>query len=183
MTRTMRSVHARSAAAAATLCLLWTAASACEREQRLSADRPLARPVAPTSVRTSDLLAGPLRAQIQIRNPYEGDPHAVSEGRRMYTWMNCAGCHGPAGGGGIGPPFVDSDWIYGSSAQNVYQSIVQGRPNGMPAFDALSDDVVWKIAAHVRSLDPAIAEERPDVEDATEDAVRAREIPKDESSG
>jgi cytochrome c oxidase cbb3-type subunit III len=125
----------------------------CEAERRGTQDRPLARPGAPTMVITSDLIAGEVMLRPRIRNPYEGNAHAVMEGRRFYMWFNCHGCHGMAGGGGIAPPFADSDWIYGSDPENVYQSIVQGRPNGMPAFNRLSDDVVWKLVSYVRTLD------------------------------
>ena len=42
------------------------------------------------------------------------------------------------GGGGIGPPLMDDRWIYGSAPENIYASIVQGRPNGMPAWGGRS---------------------------------------------
>ena len=76
-----------------------------------------------------------------------------AEGRRLFLWMNCAGCHGARGGGGIGPPLLDADWIYGREPANVYQSIVQGRPYGMPSYARLSPDQVWQIVAYVRSLE------------------------------
>ena len=76
----------------------------------------------------------------------------VALGQTLYG-KNCAGCHGGAGGGGIGPPLADEQWIYGSSDANIYASIVQGRPNGMPAFGpSLQGEVVWKLAAYVKSL-------------------------------
>src|SRR5437588_10883899 len=35
----------------------------------------------------------------------------------------------------------------------IFATIVEGRPNGMPSFRGkLNDDQVWKIAAYVRSL-------------------------------
>ncbi len=60
--------------------------------------------------------------------------YALAEGQRLYTWFNCNGCHGLSGGGGMGPPLRDPQWIYGGSPRNVYDSIVSGRPNGMPSF-------------------------------------------------
>ena len=66
--------------------------------------------------------------------------------------MNCVGCHFH-GGGGIGPPLMDEKWIYGSDPLQIFSTIVEGRPNGMPSFRGkLNDDQVWKIAAYVRSL-------------------------------
>jgi cytochrome c oxidase cbb3-type subunit III len=88
-------------------------------------------------------------------NPYGDGANTVAEGARLYRWMNCAGCHGGQGGGGIGPPFADADWIYGGEPENIYQSIVQGRPNGMPSYHRLPPSQVWPIVAYVRSLGPA----------------------------
>ena len=66
--------------------------------------------------------------------------------------MNCVGCHFH-GGGGIGPPLMDEKWIYGSDPSQIFATIVESRPNGMPSFRGkLNDDQVWKIAAYVRSL-------------------------------
>lgn len=104
-------------------------------------------------VRTSGLVAGPMQPDLDFKNPYEGNKNAMADGREYYNWFNCTGCHGGAGGGGIGPPFADSDWIYGGEPANVFQSIVQGRPNGMPSFAGrIPDEQVWKIVAYVRSL-------------------------------
>jgi cytochrome c oxidase cbb3-type subunit III len=107
----------------------------------------------PAAVRTSELHAGPMRETPRVPNPYGDNEVVRAEGERLYAWFNCAGCHGPQGGGGIGPPFADADWIYGGDPQNIFQSIVQGRPNGMPAYGGqIPDQEVWKIALHVRSL-------------------------------
>ncbi len=104
-------------------------------------------------VRTSELVAGPKRPDFEVRNPYQGQANALAEGKRYYGWFNCAGCHGGAGGGGIGPPLADNDWIYGGQPGNIFQAIVQGRPNGMPSFGGqIPDDQVWKIVAYVSSL-------------------------------
>lgn len=91
---------------------------------------------------------------VRVRNPYEDDPEGVAEGRRLYHWYNCSGCHFN-GGGGIGPPFLDEDWIYGGEAQNIYDSIMRGRPNGMPAYGGRIPEMqAWQIAAFVRSMSP-----------------------------
>jgi cytochrome c oxidase cbb3-type subunit 3 len=104
-------------------------------------------------IRTTELIAGPARPDLVFKNPFQGNKSAIADGRQYYNWFNCAGCHGGAGGGGIGPPFADQDWIYGGRPANVFQSIVQGRPNGMPAFAGrIPDEQVWKIVAYVSSL-------------------------------
>ena len=109
-------------------------------------------------VRTSTLEAGPKTPDPMARNPYADDARAIADGRLLYEGMNCSGCHGGQGGGGIGPPFADPDWIYGSSPENIFQTVAQGRPNGMPAFGGkIPPETLWKIVAYVRSLDPTLA--------------------------
>jgi cytochrome c oxidase cbb3-type subunit 3 len=103
-------------------------------------------------VRISPLQPGqPLPETMQV-GPYEGNAWAISEGQRLYNWYNCSGCHAQ-GGGSIGPPLMDDEWIYGSDPENVHDTIVAGRPNGMPSFGGhLPDEEIWKITAYVRSL-------------------------------
>jgi cytochrome c oxidase cbb3-type subunit 3 len=122
-----------------------------EETQPAPAATWLAEPLA--AVRTSTLAAGASNPVPDIRNPYADDAGAAAQGRQLYLSFNCAGCHGGAGGGGIGPPLADADWIYGGSDANIYATIVQGRPNGMPAFGpSLQGEAAWKLAAFVRSL-------------------------------
>src|SRR4029078_298086 len=66
--------------------------------------------------------------------------------------MNGVGCHFH-GGGGIGPPLMDNEWIYGSDAAQIFKTIVEGRPNGMPSYKGkLGNQQVWQLGAYVRSL-------------------------------
>jgi cytochrome c oxidase cbb3-type subunit 3 len=138
--------------------LVALAALACGGE-----DRPPAEAPSPggelAAIRTSELTAGPHAPPPEIENPFANDSDALAAGRGLYQAFNCAGCHGMAGGGGIGPPLADAAWIYGGSDANIYATIVQGRPNGMPAFGpAMSGEAVWKIAAYVKSLGPGTGE-------------------------
>jgi cytochrome c oxidase cbb3-type subunit 3 len=83
---------------------------------------------------------------------YEGNAFHISNGQRYFEWFNCSGCHFN-GGGGIGPALMDDKWRYGGRIEQIYATIVQGRPNGMPAFrDKIPDTQVWEIAAYVRSM-------------------------------
>jgi cytochrome c oxidase cbb3-type subunit 3 len=87
-----------------------------------------------------------------LHNPYENNAFAVSEGQRLYEWFNCSGCHAH-GGGNIGPALMDDAWIYGSEPENIFDTIVEGRPNGMPAFRRkIPDQQVWQLVAYVRSM-------------------------------
>jgi cytochrome c oxidase cbb3-type subunit 3 len=102
--------------------------------------------------RQSTLVPGQPTAARELQNPYEGNVEAIGEGGKLYNHFNCSGCHFK-GGGGIGPALMDDAWVYGSSSANIYWTILEGRPNGMPAFGGrIVDDQVWKIAAYVRSL-------------------------------
>ena len=121
----------------------------------------LAEPLA--AVRTSAIAAGPNKSVPDVKNPYADDPGALTQGRQLYEAFNCSGCHGSAGGGGMGPPLADNDWIYGGSDAQIYATVIQGRPNGMPAFGgAMTGEAVWRLAAYVRSLGPGTGENKSD---------------------
>ena len=76
----------------------------------------------------------------------------VSEGNRLYHWYNCVACHAN-GGGDIGPPLMDDKWLYGAAPRNIYASILEGRPNGMPSFRGkLTEAQTWQLVAYVRSM-------------------------------
>jgi cytochrome c oxidase cbb3-type subunit 3 len=48
---------------------------------------------------------------------------------------------------------MDNNWIYGSEPGNVFATIMQGRPNGMPSFrNRIPESQAWEIVAYVRSL-------------------------------
>ena len=132
--------------AALTLC-----ATACEREQRrFSEQTPDLTALA--SVSGSPLQPGPRTAQPVVNAPYDGNAYAISQGKQLYQQWNCVGCHAH-GGGGMGPALMDDEWIYGSEPQNIYQTIVEGRPNGMPSFrNRIPSQQVWQLVSYVRSL-------------------------------
>jgi cytochrome c oxidase cbb3-type subunit 3 len=76
----------------------------------------------------------------------------LSDGKRLYKWFNCSGCHAN-GGGAIGPALMDDRWIYGADPRDIYITIVDGRPNGMPSFRGrIPAAQVWQIVGYVRSL-------------------------------
>jgi cytochrome c oxidase cbb3-type subunit 3 len=86
-------------------------------------------------------------------SPYEGNAYAISEGQNLFNWFNCAGCHSSYGGGGIGPALNDDVWIYGGDPRSIFETIVHGRPNGMPAWGGrIPEDRIWQLVAYVRSL-------------------------------
>lgn len=83
---------------------------------------------------------------------YYDNAAAVVEGMRLYHQYNCVGCHSN-GGGGMGPDLMDDVWIYGGRLEQIHDTIVQGRPAGMPAWGGkIPDQQIWQIAAYVRSM-------------------------------
>ncbi|MFN2564447.1 MAG: cytochrome c [Gemmatimonadaceae bacterium] len=127
------------------------ASPGCKREERRFRELPPAAS-ALTNVVMSPLNPGAGVVTVSTKHPYEGNAWAVSQGKRLFNWMNCVGCHSN-GGGGIGPPLMDDEWIYGSDPANIFSTIVQGRPNGMPAFRGkLTNDQVWQLVAYVRAM-------------------------------
>jgi cytochrome c oxidase cbb3-type subunit 3 len=90
---------------------------------------------------------------LPIKNPYEGDKAAISTGGKLFVGYNCLDCHGADGSGAMGPSFQDGRWHFGGAPGEVFESIYQGRPDGMPAWGGrISNDQIWMLTAYVRSL-------------------------------
>jgi cytochrome c oxidase cbb3-type subunit 3 len=115
---------------------------------------------------------GPVERTTGTRGDYEKVAFHVSQGKKLFGWFNCNGCHAN-GGGGSGPALMDDVWIYGSSIENIAASIREGRPNGMPTFRGkIPEDQIWQIAAYVRALGGFVAS---DVATSRHDQMRAHE--------
>ncbi len=90
---------------------------------------------------------------LMVQNPYAGNPSALEQGRQLFVQMNCYGCHGGRAGGGMGPSLRDQKWLYGDTPADIFDSISEGRGNGMPAWGTkLPPDVIWKIVTYIQSL-------------------------------
>ena len=125
------------------LLLLLLALAGCERERRDLVQPPEVS-IAITSAKDAQATA---QGERMDRNAY-----AMGEGKRLFDWYNCSGCHA-YGGGDKGPALMDGTWIYGSDPHSIFTSIVEGRPNGMPAFGGrIAEYEVWELAAYVRSM-------------------------------
>jgi cytochrome c oxidase cbb3-type subunit III len=129
---------------------------ACEREKRDFTPPPAAAPASASPA--VKLQPGAQVQNVSVpkpssrRGPYEENAYGVSQGKTLYNQFNCSGCHFQ-GGGGMGPPLMDDEWLYGSEPADIFNTIVQGRPNGMPAFgNKIVSDQVWQIVAYVRSM-------------------------------
>jgi len=129
------------------LSILW----GCKKEERPFTEQKMTG--AEKDLQTSELVPGPQHAHVPaVQNYYENNAWGMAEGKRLYEFYNCVGCHAH-GGGGMGPPLMDPTWIYGSEAQQIFATIMEGRPNGMPSFRGkIPEEQAWQIAAYVRSL-------------------------------
>ena len=95
---------------------------------------------------------GSPRGSPEAQTRAELNSYDVGQGKKLYSWFNCVGCHA-MGGGDIGPPLMDDKWIYGAQPANIRASIVEGRPNGMPAFRGkIPEAQVWQLVAYIRSM-------------------------------
>jgi cytochrome c oxidase cbb3-type subunit 3 len=146
-------VSPRAAVGVATALLVLVVLAACEREERRFRELPPGAAAEGLVTQQDQLQPGPMLRDPEARHPYERNAWAIAEGKTLYNHMNCAGCHSPRGGGNIGPSLIDSLWIYGVEPENLFQTIEQGRPRGMPAFRGrLGNTEIWKIVAYVRAL-------------------------------
>jgi cytochrome c oxidase cbb3-type subunit III len=126
--------------------------SACERETR-DFNPPPTRSEAGLA---TDFVAGAGSLRPSA-NPAERNALAVSDGKALFSTYNCTGCHAN-GGGGMGPALMDDEWVYGYYPDQVFRTILEGRPNGMPAFRGrIPDRQVWSLAAYVRSMGGLVA--------------------------
>lgn len=88
-----------------------------------------------------------------LTNPMANDPVALQDGRRLFDWYNCSGCHGGHAGGGMGPSLRDEVWIYGNRDDQIFDSIAQGRANGMPAWGSkIPQQQIWELVAYIKSM-------------------------------
>lgn len=139
----------------ATICM--TLVAGCGNDSGGSTAAPPPTEVGAAVITTVPLgaVAGAAQSTLAERlpNPYANNPQAVQQGHDLYIKMNCAGCHGYGAKGGMGPNLTDGYWRYGGVPASIFNSIYQGRPQGMPAWNpALPTQEIWKIVAYIQSL-------------------------------
>jgi cytochrome c oxidase cbb3-type subunit 3 len=86
-------------------------------------------------------------------NPLAGDPVALQDGRRLFLWFNCVGCHGGHGGGGMGPTLRHPNFLFGHTDAQIFDSIAEGRSEGMPAWGTrIPEQQIWELVAYIQSM-------------------------------
>ncbi|MCC6865745.1 MAG: c-type cytochrome [Ignavibacteria bacterium] len=81
------------------------------------------------------------------------DAADLEKGKQIYT-TNCTPCHGPDGGGTVGPNLTDQNWIHGGGIKNVFITVTNGVPaKGMIAWKTLlTPKQIQQVSSYVLSL-------------------------------
>ena len=103
-------------------------------------------------VAASEAIAAVAKASQPSVNPYRGDAAAIVEGQQVFLQI-CAACHKPDASGLVGPSLVDPYWKYGHTDAELFQTVMEGRPAGMPGWGAqLGSEKVWRALAYLETL-------------------------------
>lgn len=78
----------------------------------------------------------------------------IESGKTIFT-ANCAVCHGPAGGGLIGPNLTDEFWLHGGGINNIFKTIKYGVPaKGMISWEkTLTPKQISEVSNYILSLE------------------------------
>jgi len=126
---------------------------ACKREVRdLRTDPPVASSLDQVQPLANRIGGAAPRTYFAQGQPYETNSYQLNQGKRLFEWFNCQGCHAQ-GGGMSGPALTNGWWQYGPDLVSIYLSIRDGRPHGMPAFGKrMTPDQIWQLTGYVRTL-------------------------------
>jgi cytochrome c oxidase cbb3-type subunit 3 len=62
-------------------------------------------------------------------------------------------CHKKTGEGDVGPNLTDKAWVYGFDIKDIFSSIKNGRPNGMPEHASKLNPVeIQQVSSYVVQL-------------------------------
>jgi cytochrome c oxidase cbb3-type subunit 3 len=127
--------------------VLGLAALACRQPE---GEPPAAREAIPYAQHVS--AGGRVPAGDTLRNPVAGDAAAAALGEKLFSSMNCDGCHGGGATGFAAPSLVDGRWRYGGADAALFHSVFYGRPRGMPAYGGLmSESSIWQVVTYLAS--------------------------------
>lgn len=109
----------------------------CQREKR---DVGPAPPVTP-----------PISAQDPRSDQYQKNLWQIAQGARLFAWYGCQSCHTEQAHGAL--DLADDSWRNGGDLAQVWASIAEGRPDGMPAYGGrIPDEQIWQLTAYVRDM-------------------------------
>jgi cytochrome c oxidase cbb3-type subunit III len=100
----------------------------------------------------------PLRAQTpapaaqQTRNPFTGDPQAITKGAVLFR-QECVFCHGVGARGGMrGPDLTTGTWNHGGADADLVRTITDGVPGTAMPPNNLKTDEIWQIVSYLRTV-------------------------------
>lgn len=103
-------------------------------------------------VSAAESQAAAVRASLPTANPYNGNAAAIAEGQEVFATI-CIACHMADGKGLVGPSLVDPYWKYGSADADLFATVSEGRPGGMPPWGPqLGSEKIWKVLAFMQTL-------------------------------
>ena len=127
-----------------------------QSEQESAIERPVGTAAQWLKVPVVNITPGGVNVRPNIENPVAKDSSSVERGMRYFIQFNCVGCHAPNGGGGMGPALSKGFFKYREEPANIFLTISQGRPAGMPSWGAsLPDEVIWDLVSYVKSISAA----------------------------
>jgi len=86
------------------------------------------------------------------RNPFAGDPNAITQGAVLFR-QECVFCHGIAARGGMrGPDLTTGTWSHGGTDADLVATISAGVPGTAMPPNSLTTDESWQIVTYLRSL-------------------------------
>lgn len=92
---------------------------------------------------------------------YAADAEAAKAGKKKFGYYSCTQCHGPAGGGQVGPSITDDRWQYSKHVtdKGLFETIAGGSNGGMFAWhqqvsgnpELVPTDDILKMVAWLRT--------------------------------
>lgn len=91
---------------------------------------------------------------------YAKDPEAAKAGKKKFGYYSCTQCHGPNGGGQVGPSINDANWQYAKHVtdKGIFETVAGGSNGGMFAWhqqlgnpENLNTDDLLKVIGWLRT--------------------------------
>jgi mono/diheme cytochrome c family protein len=88
------------------------------------------------------------------KNPYEGNPDAITAGKRLYL-QHCAECHGQDARGMHNAANLRSPGVQNATPGELVWFLRNGNLwHGMPSWSGLPDQRRWQIVTYLKTLGP-----------------------------
>src|SRR5438034_10372438 len=95
----------------------------CQREERsLRLPPPLAAALNEVALMANGIGGASPNVLAALGHPYDSNAYQLNQGKRLYSWFNCTGCHAD-GGGASGPALIDGWWRYGPDPASIFATI------------------------------------------------------------